>query len=95
MPEAERHSSISLSSSVAIFSKPQPSLVQCTFIPDKELRPIVGKIAAELFRTKDIKSLNVNDRLILARKLRREYVSTIKQISRMLYLDAEILKGFI
>ena len=66
-----------------------------TFIPDKELRPIVGKIAAEMFRTKDIKSLNVNDRLILAKKLRREYVSTAKQISRMLYLDAEILKGFI
>ena len=66
-----------------------------TFIPDKELRPIVGKIAAELFRTKDIKSLNVNDRLILAKKLRREYVSTAKQISRRLYLDAEILKGFI
>lgn len=66
-----------------------------TFIPDKELRPIVGKIAAEMFRTKDIKSLNVNDRLILAKKLRREYVSTAKQISRMLYLDAEILKSFI
>ena len=66
-----------------------------TFIPDKELRPIVEKMSVDMFRTAEIKSLNVNNRLTLARKLRREYASTVKQISRMLYLDAEILKGFV
>lgn len=66
-----------------------------TFIPDKELRPIVAKMVMDMFHTSDIKSLNINNRLILAKKIRREYASTVKQISRMLYVDPEILKGFV
>lgn len=66
-----------------------------TFMPDKELRKIVAKMSAELFHTEDIKSLNVKNRLMLARKLRQEYAATVKQISRMLLIDAEILKGFV
>lgn len=66
-----------------------------TFIPDKELRSIVAKIAIELFRTEDIKTLNVNNRLILARKLRHEYASSVKQISRMTFIDPDLLIGFI
>jgi hypothetical protein len=66
-----------------------------TFISDKELRPIVIRISENMFQTSDIKSLNVNNRLILARKLRHEYASTTKQISRMVFLDPEILKGFV
>ena len=65
------------------------------FIPDKELRPIVTKISEDLFHTADIKSLNVSNRLTLARKLRHEYASTTKQISRMIFLDPEVLKGFV
>jgi hypothetical protein len=52
-------------------------------------------MSAELFHTEDIKSLNVKNRLMLARKLRQEYAATVKQISRMLLIDAEILKGFV
>ena len=66
-----------------------------TFIPDKELRKIVAKMSAELFHSEDIKSLNVKNRLMLARKLRQEYAATVKQISRMLLIDTEILKGFV
>lgn len=66
-----------------------------TFIPDKELRPLVARMAVEMFQTDDIQSLNVSNRLTLARRLRREYVSTIKQIARMLLLDPELLKGFV
>lgn len=66
-----------------------------TFIPDKELRPIVAKMVMEMFQMEDVRSLNVTDRLSLARRLRREYVSTVKQISRMLSLDPELLKGFV
>lgn len=66
-----------------------------TFLPDKELRVIVGKLALELFGEADLRMLSINSRLMLARKLRYEYASSVKQISRMLHLDAEMLKGFI
>ena len=66
-----------------------------SFLPDKELRVIVGKLALELFGESDLRMLSINSRLKLARKLRYEYASSVKQISRMLHLDAEILKGFV
>lgn len=66
-----------------------------TFVLDKDLREIVCKLARELFGENDIKMLGVNSRLMLARKLRYEYASTVKQISRMLHLDMELLKGYV
>ena len=68
---------------------------QKTFMPDKELRPVVEDIALKFFNTKDIKSLNVKSRLSIARKLRKDYASTVKQIARMVYLDPDALKDFI
>lgn len=66
-----------------------------TFLPDKELRPVAEQIAMTLFGTSDIKSLNVHSRLRIARELRHGYAATVKQVSRMVYLDTETLKGFI
>jgi hypothetical protein len=66
-----------------------------SFIPDKELRPVVRKLALEKYGSDDIKSLNVNARLSIARILRYSYGSTLKQISRMIYLDTDALEGFI
>ena len=68
---------------------------QKTFIPDKEMRPIAEKLALKHFGTEDIKELNVNARLTIARKLRYEYASTVKQIGRMVCLDPEMLKDFV
>ena len=66
-----------------------------TFLPDKELRPVASQIAMTLFGTSDVRSLNVRSRLRIAQKLRQGYAATVKQISRMVYLDVESLKGFI
>jgi len=66
-----------------------------TFIPDKFLRPIVSRIALEMYGAGDLDSLGVNARMTIARKLRYEYAATVKQISRMLYLNADVLKGYI
>lgn len=66
-----------------------------TFLPDKELRPVAAQIAMTLFGTSDIKSINVRSRLRIARELRHGYAATVKQISRMVYLDPDSLKGFI
>ena len=66
-----------------------------TFVQDKDMRGIVCRLAMELFGENDIKMLCINSRLMLARKLRYEYASTVKQISRMLHLNPELLKGYI
>ena len=66
-----------------------------SFLPDKELRPAVAELAATLFGTADVRTLNIASRLLIARKLRYEYASTHKQIARMLHLDAETLKGYV
>lgn len=65
-----------------------------TFLPDKELRPVAAQIAMTLFGTSDIKSLNVRSKLRIGRELRHSYAATIKQISRMVYLDPKSLQGF-
>lgn len=66
-----------------------------SFIPDKELRPLTEKMSEEMFGTTDLKSLDFNNRIYIARKLRYNYASTPKQISRILHLDCEILSKFI
>ena len=68
---------------------------QKAFIPDKELRVIVRQIAQELFGRSDINGLDVKSRLVLARKLRYDYASTVKQIARILRLDKFTLAGYI
>ena len=65
------------------------------FIPDKELRQIVRKIAHDTYRTEDVRSLDVKSRLAIARRLRYDYASTLKQISRMVCLTDDLLKGFV
>lgn len=66
-----------------------------TFIPDKELRPIVKEMCTGAFGTADIKSLDVKSRLVIAKRLRYDYASSIKQIARMTGLDENMLEDFI
>ncbi len=66
-----------------------------SFIPDKELRPVVRQLALEKYGSDDIKGLNVNARLSIARILRYSYGSTLKQISRMIHIDTGTLEGFV
>ena len=65
------------------------------FIPDKDLRPIVAEIVRSNFGNKTLQQLDVNERLFIAKKLRHNYASTIKQISRMIHLEPSVLEGFI
>ena len=68
---------------------------QKTFLQDKDLRPITAELCLKNFGSDNVRKLDVKSRLVLARILRRDYASTPKQIARMLYLNADILKGFI
>lgn len=66
-----------------------------SFIPDIEMRKIVENISNEMFGTSLIHTLDFNARIALARKLRYEYASTPKQISRMVNINHEQLSKFI
>lgn len=68
---------------------------QKIFIPDVELREIVGKIISHDYGKNSVTELDVNARLSIARKLRYRYASTLKQISRMVHLDRTVLEGFV
>ena len=68
---------------------------QKLFMPDKDLRPIVAEIVRSNFGNKTLQQLDVNERLFIAKKLRYNYASTIKQISRMIHLEPSVLEGFI
>lgn len=68
---------------------------QKTFILDKDLRHITADLSQKHFSKDDIRKLDINSRLVLARILRRNYASTPKQIARMLHLNVEVLKGFV
>ena len=66
-----------------------------TFIPDKDLRVIVQDICFELYKTRELRRLDINSRINLAKQIRRRYSSSTKQIARMVHLHAETLKGFV
>ena len=66
-----------------------------TFIPDKDLRIVVEQLAQSIGGVKDIRTLAIQHRLSIARKLRYDYASTPKQIARLLHLDLEMLKGYV
>lgn len=65
------------------------------FVSDKDLRDIASDMAVQTYGSKDIRTLNIKSRLIIARKLKNDYASSTKQLSRVLNLDASILKDFI
>ena len=71
------------------------SMTHKSLIRDNELREITIGLCIRDFGQSDISKLSVEKRLKIARILKREYTSNRKQISRMLHLNAEILKDFI
>lgn len=66
-----------------------------SFISDKEMRIVTRNLSKEMFDTEDVRTLNFESKIILARKLRYQYASTPKQVSRMLSLDVVTLSEFI
>ena len=66
-----------------------------SFVSDKDLREITERLAFQMFRSREVRTLNVESRLKLARKLKHDYASSPKQIARMLHLEANLLKDFI
>ena len=68
---------------------------QKAFLPDKDVRAIIGKLSHELFGVTSVSRLDVKSKLLIARRLRYDYASTVKQIARLLRLDKSALEGYI
>jgi hypothetical protein len=66
-----------------------------SFISDKEMRSITDSLTREMFGLEKRVQLNMSQRIQIAKKLRYEYGATHKQISRMLNVDVNILKGIV
>ena len=66
-----------------------------TFLPDKDLRPITETLSTQLYGTAEIKTLDFNSRILIAKKLRYNYAATTKQISRMVGIADDVLSKFI
>ncbi len=64
-------------------------------IPMQEMRQHKNEVCQDLFGKKSIKSLSTEQRLRLARTLRRRYNSSIKQIARLCGLVYDEVKGLI
>jgi hypothetical protein len=65
-----------------------------TFLNDKELREVTRTLIINKFGVSD-KELDIKSKLVIAKELRYNYLSTVKQISRMLSLSEDLLKNFI
>ena len=65
------------------------------FICDKDLRIITRDIAEELYGKDTPEKLDFNSKINIARKLRYNYGSTPKQISRMINIDVDLLSKFV
>ena len=66
-----------------------------TFLSDKELREVTRKLIVNKFGDRCVTELDIKSKLVIAKELRYNYLSTLKQISRMLSLSDELLKDFI
>ena len=68
---------------------------QKAFLQDKDLRVIVNELAQSLFGVSSVNQLDVKSKLTIARRLRYDYASTVKQIARVLRLEQSALEGYI
>ena len=64
-------------------------------LPIQEMRQIKWERCKQLFGTGSTKSLNTSQRIILAKKLRAEYNSSVKQIARLCGLVYDEVKDMI
>ena len=66
-----------------------------SFIPDRELRLVIDDILRRVYCVDKVALLDFKSKISLAKTLRYEYASTLKQIARLLHMDFDLLKGFV
>ena len=61
-------------------------------LPDMELREKAVAHSRRMFRTSNLRELDADRRMRLAKTLRKEYRCSYKQIARIIHLDQKYLK---
>lgn len=63
------------------------------FIPEHDLKVKAVELAREMFRKESVTELDVSERLVLAKHLKKKYGSSYRQIARVVHLDYKYLQG--
>ena len=61
-------------------------------LPETEIRDKAVAHCFQLFQTTNIRRLDIPKRLVLGKKLRKEYRCSVKQIARIIHLDPKYIK---
>lgn len=61
-------------------------------LPDMELKEKTVEMCFKLFKTSNLRGIDVQKRILLAKELRKKYCCSIKQIARTIHLDTIYLK---
>ena len=67
----------------------QTAIVKGVSLPDHEMREACRKVCREIFGVRDVRVLDSTRRLELARKLRRRYLISSKQLSRIVHVPVD------
>ena len=67
----------------------QTAIVKGVSLPDHEMREACRKVCREIFGVRDVRVLDSTKRLELARKLRRRYLISSKQLSRIVHVPVD------
>ena len=64
-------------------------------IPDMELKDKAIEMCFKFFKTSNLRGIDVQKRILLAKELRKKYCCSVKQIARTIHLDSIYLKELI
>ena len=67
----------------------QTAMVKGVSLPDHEMREACRRVCREIFGVRDVRVLDSTKRLELARKLRRRYLVSSKQLSRIVHVPVD------
>lgn len=70
-------------------------MTELVVLPDKELRQTASGLSNEMFAKEKIVSLSVSERLLLAKRLKRQFGCSTKQIARVVHLELHCLQEFL
>lgn len=67
----------------------QTAIVKGVSLPDHEMREACWKVCREIFGVRDVRVLDSTKRLELARRLRRRYLISSRQLSRIVHVPVD------
>lgn len=67
----------------------QTAIVKGVSLPDHEMREACRRVCREIFGVRDVRVLDSTKRLELARRLRRRYLISSKQLSRIVHVPVD------